>query len=513
MAMSTESDSEDISEEIADESYHDDPELLVDIPRRNILAGFTAFLMLLAGTSFYLPSTVGARIVLNSSATNIQFGQGSSLFVYCGGAAAQIQVNLGSYFSNQTSIGNMYLNQVQFSQIPTSCSGAEFTKRIYDDVSSTPLTLFGTTSQLIVDDTSGTFFTDCTDIGIDVSSNTTGSGDGFTAVFATPILLSTTIAKITIETRNQTLTAPPLINIGSSFTFSNPSPSSFSLGSQQLGPTLSQLRTLYSGTSWAQNTAYLNVVTLGFQRFHLCFAGVYEVVTKGGNGGGYNAVGAGGKGASVTGRFTFASKQLLTIVVGHAGNLDRTNGNSSYSPGGGGSFVFLGADTSTTGDLVAAGGGGGISLYSVATADANLSTSGNPGCTLTAGGSFAGGIGGNGGSDNSALNTGGAGGGVTTSGGDGSSSGGQAISKGAIGGNSGYPPSGIGSFGGGGGIINGGMAGGGGGYSGGGAGSNGCTALYKVGGGGGSYIAPTATNTSLVLASNPFGSVKITRIS
>jgi len=32
MAISTESDSEDISEEIADESYHDDPELLVDIP-------------------------------------------------------------------------------------------------------------------------------------------------------------------------------------------------------------------------------------------------------------------------------------------------------------------------------------------------------------------------------------------------------------------------------------------------------------------------------------------------
>ncbi|MEI6671287.1 MAG: hypothetical protein WCL15_04615, partial [Actinomycetes bacterium] len=86
--MTDDSELEDLPEEEIDESYHDDPELLVDIPRRNIFAGFAAFLMLLAGTSFYLPSTVGARIVLNSSATSIQFGQGSSLFVYCGGAAA-----------------------------------------------------------------------------------------------------------------------------------------------------------------------------------------------------------------------------------------------------------------------------------------------------------------------------------------------------------------------------------------------------------------------------------------
>ena len=509
--MADDSEIEDLPEEEIDESYHDDPELLVDIPRRNIFAGFAAFLMLLAGTSFYLPSTVGARIVLNSSATSIQFGQGSSLFVYCGGAAAQIQVNLGSYFSNQTSTGNMYLKQIQLSQIPSSCSGAEFTIRIYNDVSSTPLTLFGTTSQLVVDDSSGTFYTDCTVTGVDVSSTTTGSGDGFTAVFATPILLSTSIAKMTIETRNQTLTIPPLIDIGSSFTFSS------GAGDYRNGPTLAQLQTAYSATPWTQNTSYLNVVTQGYQRVNLCFAGTYEFTALGANGAKVSAPSGGGNGATVKGRFTFNSKQALTILVGQvsAGSV----GAGQAGGGGGGSFVFVNGDTTTTGVLVAAGGGGGFGGDGVRNdSDAKTTTSGGvggiggSGCSTNAGG-----INGNGGAAYTVANPeyqGGGGAGITTSGQHPLASysggaGGKAISLSAIGGGSGYNT--FGGFGGGGGGTMG--AGGGGGYSGGGGGFYSVSGCTGTGGGGGSYISNTATNTSLTITSNSAGSVKITRIS
>ena len=509
--MADDSELEDLPEEEIDESYHDDPELLVDIPRRNIFAGFAAFLMLLAGTSFYLPSTVGARIVLNSSATSIQFGQGSSLFVYCGGAAAQIQVNLGSYFSNQTSTGNMYLKQIQLSQIPRSCSGAEFTVRIYNDVSSTPLTLFGTTSQLVVDDTSGTFFTDCTLTEIDVSSTTTGSGDGFIAVFATPILLSTSIAKMTIETRNQTLTIPPLIDIGSTFIFSSGAGSDY-----RNGPTLPQLQTQYSATPWTQNTSYLNVVTQGYQRVNLCFAGTYEFTVLGANGAKVGSGSGGGNGATVKGRFTFNSKQALTIVVGQS---SLPSAGSAGGGGGGGSFVFLNGDTTTTGVLVAAGGGGGFGGDGVRNdSDAKTTTSGGvggiggSGCSTNAGG-----IDGNGGAAYTVANPayqGGGGAGITTSGQHPLASysggaGGKAISISAIGGGSGYST--FGGFGGGGGGTMG--AGGGGGYSGGGGGFYSVTGCTATGGGGGSYISNTATNTSFTITSNSQGYVKITRIS
>lgn len=139
--MSTESDSEDISEEIADESYHDDPELLVDIPRRNILAGFAAFLMLLAGTSFYLPSTLGGKIVINSNATNIEFGQSVAQTVTCTEGYTVILTPYNTYI-NSAGPGTNLFAAFKISEIPAACLGNDLTLSVFDNSSSVPLTIF-----------------------------------------------------------------------------------------------------------------------------------------------------------------------------------------------------------------------------------------------------------------------------------------------------------------------------------------------------------------------------------
>jgi hypothetical protein len=141
--MSTESDSEDISEEIADESYHDDPELLVDIPRRNIFAGFAAFLMLLAGTSFYLPATLGASLNLTGvNRLNTDFGFGITKVNTCFTGGSQ-KLQAMATFVNAPGAGQTLISGLRISLVPPACKGMDIQLKIYDDSSDTPLPIFG----------------------------------------------------------------------------------------------------------------------------------------------------------------------------------------------------------------------------------------------------------------------------------------------------------------------------------------------------------------------------------
>jgi hypothetical protein len=85
---------------------------------------------------------------------------------------------------------------VTVSNIPSSCYGDDFTINAFNDSSSTPLALFNTTStSAVVSNNNGTFSP-----GIRVSGMTVESRNGsFTATFTTPVALSSSVSKITIQ--------------------------------------------------------------------------------------------------------------------------------------------------------------------------------------------------------------------------------------------------------------------------------------------------------------------------
>lgn len=536
--------------------YSDDP---VAVPQINWFAKFKSFspiITLLIVTTFFLPNTVGSRITLNSASAKIEFGQGVAKTEYCG-LSASISVDLYSSFKNGNP-GDHYLNKVKVSGIPAGCANKEFMIQLFDDSSPNPLPIYGSTTNLTFSNT--TAYKPCGDPDLSFDTQTVSSATSFNFNIANPTLLSSSIAKFVVMTGglgasytqfpSVASVTPPLNSVSDTFTFT-------SVGVWGLnGPTLAQLKATssYSTKSWTQNSAYLNMSVQGFQQFTICYAGTYEITANGANGGSYLAIGGGGKGATAKGTFIMSNGQLLTILVGQPGN--RQTSNSNYGDpgaGGGGSFVFLGNTISTGSVLVAAGGGAGklgprASGFDAATTtiNASLTPDGNPGggasCqpSYLAGLSLLPALGGSNGaggtawyaaSGNSYSFNGGAGGGIASRGTSGGNYGqsGAAISSTAIGGGSGYPDGsngitgtgGTGGFGGGGGTGAVENAGGGGGYSGGGGGrtyNEKTNALIpnvdcQIAGGGGSYVAPSASGSSIVLGNNTSGSVTIKRIS
>lgn len=244
------------------------------------------------------------------------------------------------------------------------------------------------------------------------------------------------------------------------------------------GPTQLQVTNAYASTSLANSVT----VTGGIQSWTVPVSGTYKVEVYGANGYGVY----GGKGAYMSGEFSFNANDVLQILVGQMGGCCNGAGTNQYG-GGGGSFV-VGAGNNPL--IIAGGGGGGATFYSnvnLATAhnpvaDADISTSGK---SATGGTNGAGGTAGNGGA---VGNTGGGGGGFFTDGGSSTvalAQGGKSFLNGGAGASG---ATALGGFGGGGGVSgqNNMRAGGGGGYSGGG-GCGSSTTVPQIGGGGGSY--------------------------
>ena len=256
----------------------------------------------------------------------------------------------------------------------------------------------------------------------------------------------------------------------------------------RVGPTITQLRSAYTGaTSWS-NT-YLNQGTYqGYQDWTVPISGVYEFTAAGASG--YDGSGAGGvgRGAIVKGRVTLTKGEIITIVVGQTGDAPTTGG--VWGGSGGGTFVVR-----KTGNepLFIAGGGSaesnsGAGRDGVLTQLAGTSTSGAlAGGAAGFGGRSLGGRSSGGGGFNSRGENGVSGGNTWFGGGsflDGLTMGTNA----RIGG--------YGGFGGGGqsdGDVTG-QSGGGGGYSGGGGART--TTANQSGGGGGSFITPTASSVA-----------------
>ena len=89
-----------------------------------------------------------------------------------------------------------------------------------------------------------------------------------------------------------------------------------------------------------------------------------------------------GRGARMIGTFSLSKDEIIQILVGQEGGINKYGWSSG---GGGGTFVVRGNNT----PLIIAGGGGGVNLAQSrhAGCDASTNTTGNPGYKSWSGGS------------------------------------------------------------------------------------------------------------------------------
>nr|XP_058947142.1 uncharacterized protein LOC131775063 [Pocillopora verrucosa] len=248
----------------------------------------------------------------------------------------------------------------------------------------------------------------------------------------------------------------------------------------------------------------------GIQQWNVPYTGDYRIEAIGAAGG-YDPFQSSaqyrGRGAIMIGTFRLNKGEVIQIIVGQEGGINKLRWSSG---GGGGTFVVRGANT----PLMVAGGGGGVQSVNSrhGGCDASTQTAGNPGYK-----SWSGGSNGHGArtADNSS-HSGGGGGGFCSSGRSGAyfhgtvgegGEGGKGFLQGGVGGRTRFNDT-TGGFGGGGGAWGwGGGGGGGGGYSGGGSGKH---LIDSCGGGGGSFNAGNNQQNDCCYNSAGHGQVTIT---
>jgi hypothetical protein len=184
--------------------YHDDP---VDFDsssgNKKKISSVLAFLLLAVGGTFFVQSTLAANFNLNTGSP-LEFGQGTLQTVACSGES-QLTITPYSLFVNAAGGGGSYLDTITVSGIPDGCAGSDFTIKAYGDSDNTPLALFNTDSNTVIVqtfDTPGTTNDSATAWGglPGISVSASSSGDAFTVSFTTPVALSSTVSKLTIET-------------------------------------------------------------------------------------------------------------------------------------------------------------------------------------------------------------------------------------------------------------------------------------------------------------------------
>ncbi|XP_066022657.1 loricrin-like [Pocillopora verrucosa] len=145
------------------------------------------------------------------------------------------------------------------------------------------------------------------------------------------------------------------------------------------GPT--SLGSYYAGKDHDRQVA----LSSGIQQWTVPYTGDYRIEAIGAAGG-YNqriySSQYGGRGARMIGTFCLNKNEVIQVLVGQEGGINK---GSYSSGGGGGTFVVRGANT----PLIIAGGGGGVDYVFSRHTECNASsnTTGNPGYRSWAGGS------------------------------------------------------------------------------------------------------------------------------
>lgn len=122
-----------------------------------------------------------------------------------------------------------------------------------------------------------------------------------------------------------------------------------------VGPTLAQIQSAYSSTSWASTYITMGPIQ-GYQRWIVPKDGTYSIEAGGAAGGkDVNTSFARAFGANIKGNFALTKNQIIEIVVGSRG---AEYGSPHYNEagGGGGTFVY---NVSASSLLLVAGGAGG----------------------------------------------------------------------------------------------------------------------------------------------------------
>jgi len=178
--------------------YYDDPVDEPVVKNKKPKAIFGAALLLFAG-GLTLNTTLAANVSLNSG-VNIQFGQGVQTTTACSGATI-LTVTPTSTFLNASGGGSFYFSSVSVANIPASCHGKDFTISAYNSSSSNPLPIFNSNAtKAVVYNNAGTFqLGEGTTEGASITNPVSGK---FTLTFTSPVALSTTVTRLTIQSSN-----------------------------------------------------------------------------------------------------------------------------------------------------------------------------------------------------------------------------------------------------------------------------------------------------------------------
>jgi hypothetical protein len=180
------------SHEYDEPAYCDDPYGEEEIPRNSKFKKLSALALLLTA-GFFIQTTLASSISLNSGGST-EFGQGVQLTTACSGSD-ELTVKPILTFENGSS-AKFKVSAIKVTGIPDSCQGVDFTLKGFGETSSASLALFNTSStDAVVYNNSGTFKVGAGGYGLSVTSGVRE----FTVNFVTPVLQSSLLSRITIQ--------------------------------------------------------------------------------------------------------------------------------------------------------------------------------------------------------------------------------------------------------------------------------------------------------------------------
>ncbi len=182
------------------DSFHDDPEIFEGESAQKAPFTRLALIALAIGGVFFVQTTLAADITI-STGTPVEFGQGVLQATACSGAN-QISITPNVEFINASDAGTFKFKSITVSGVPSDCIGSDFTLSAYGDTSATKLALFNSTStDLVIHNNAGTFEAGIGSTGLTV----TGSAGSFTVNFDSPVALTSTVYKVTIQSGPHTV--------------------------------------------------------------------------------------------------------------------------------------------------------------------------------------------------------------------------------------------------------------------------------------------------------------------
>jgi hypothetical protein len=171
--------------------YSDDPVEELTQPRKKSRL-LVALAVLLSG-GFFIQTTLASNISLTAGGSK-EFGQGLQLTTACSGNTPLTVTPILNFENGATA--QFKVSAIKVSGIPDNCQGSDFTINGYGETSTVALPLFNANlTNAVIYNNAGTFQVGAGGYGLSVTSNTRE----FIVNFVEPVLISTLLSKITIQ--------------------------------------------------------------------------------------------------------------------------------------------------------------------------------------------------------------------------------------------------------------------------------------------------------------------------